>query len=204
MNNETKTISILLVVHDQAALLEQNLPLFLDTAKEAGAQVVVIDDMSTDSTPDVLQRLRNDYDNLYTTFLPKSVIKNPSRRRLALSVGVKAAKGNYIVMADIHRPPLSVEWLTELSDGEAALVYTNRKGEQTTHVVASQLEDLKSTIIKAERKNERGHCGHWLKQHRGLYDAFAVKKSRAFDAISYVDQPVSGWQLLGLRLKVWL
>lgn len=193
-----------MAVHDQAELLEKNLPLFLDVAGEAGAQVIVVDDMSADKTPDVLKRMQAEHQNLYTTFLPQSVIINPSRLRLALSVGVKAAKGRYIVFADINRPPISGEWLTGLADGEAAVVYTSRKNDAVTHVVATELEDLRSLVMKTERKGEHGHRGHWMKQRRGLYDAFAVKRERAFDAVNYFDQRVHGWKLAGLRLSTWL
>ena len=55
-----KTFSIILVVHNAADKLEQNLPAFLETATEAGAQVIVVDDMSSDDTPDVLTRMKNE------------------------------------------------------------------------------------------------------------------------------------------------
>ena len=100
------TFSIVLAVHNAADKLEQNLPAFLDTAKEVGAKVIVVDDMSSDDTPDVLTRLKADHaDVLYTTFLPESVIINPSRMRLALSIGAKASKTPYIILASIERPP---------------------------------------------------------------------------------------------------
>ncbi|MBQ2209725.1 MAG: glycosyltransferase [Prevotella sp.] len=201
---ETENITVVMAVHDQADQLEKNLPLFLDVAGEAGAQVIVVDDMSVDDTPDVLKRMRAEHQNLYTTFLPQSVIINPSRLRLALSVGVKAAKGRYVVFADINRPPVSGEWLTGLADGEAAVVYSNRKKDAVTHVVASELEDLRSLVMKTERKGGRGHRGRWMKQRRGVYDALAVKRERAFDAVNYFDQRVRGWKLAGLRLSTWL
>lgn len=201
---ENIRISIVLVVHDQAQVLEQNLPQFLGVAEEADAQVIVVDDMSTDDTPDVLQRMRAENDRLYTTFLPKSVIINPSRMRLALSVGAKAAKGDYIVLADIKRPPVSSEWLTGLSDGEVAAVFSRRKGNSVFHIVATDIEDLRSMILKAERKSGKGHRGRWMKKRRGLYDAISVRRERVFDVIKYFDQPIRGQQLAGLRLRVWL
>ena len=70
MEKETASISVIIVVHNEAETLEENLPTFLSTAQEAGAQVIVVDDMSSDDTPDVLQRLLLEHSNLYTTFLP--------------------------------------------------------------------------------------------------------------------------------------
>jgi glycosyltransferase involved in cell wall biosynthesis len=202
---EHTKISIIIAAHDQARDLEANLPSFLTTAREAGAEVIVVDDMSTDETPNVLKRMKTENaDVLYTTFLPKSVVINPSRLRLALSIGTKAAKNDYIVLADINRPPVSLEWLTGLAESAAALVYSSRKGDIVKHVLATSLDDLHATILKAERKSGHGHRGKWQKRRRGLYDALSVKKECAHDAISLFDQDIRGFRLLGLRIRTWL
>ena len=107
---------MVIVTHDQGETLERNLPQFLTVAGAAHAEVIVVDDSSTDNTPDVLKLLKEENPHLYTTFLPKSVPNN-SRLRLALNIGVKAAISQRVVFADIHRPPLSTEWLTGLANG---------------------------------------------------------------------------------------
>lgn len=200
---EQKKFSIIIAAHDQAGLLEANLPAFLSVAREANGEVIVVDDMSTDDTPDVLKRLKvENSDVLYSTFLPKSVVINPSRLRLALNIGAKAAKSDCIVLADIQRPPVSTEWLTGLGESESALVYVNRKGD-VFHVLASDLSDLRTIVLKAERKSGKGHRGKWMKRRRGLYDALAVKKAYVYDSINLFDQKLSAGQLLMMRLKVW-
>ena len=74
---EQKKFSIIIAAHDQAGLLEANLQAFLSVAREANGEVIVVDDMSTDDTPDVLKRLKvENSDVLYSTFLPKSVVIN--------------------------------------------------------------------------------------------------------------------------------
>lgn len=200
---EQKKFSIIIAAHDQAGLLEANLPAFLSVARETNGEVIVVDDMSTDDTPDVLKRLKvENSDVLYSTFLPKSVVINPSRLRLALNIGAKAAKSDCIVLADIQRPPVSTEWLTGLGESESALAYVNRKGD-VFHVLASDLSDLRTIVLKAERKSGKGHRGKWMKRRRGLYDALAVKKAYVYDAINLFDQKLSAGQLLMMRLKVW-
>ena len=84
-------------VHDEAEALEKNLPLFLTQQSKRAVEVIVVDDDSTDETPDVLKRLKAEYPNLYTTFIPNSP-PNPWRRRLALTVGAKAAKGDWMLL----------------------------------------------------------------------------------------------------------
>jgi glycosyltransferase involved in cell wall biosynthesis len=198
------SISVVITVHDQADVLEQNLPVFLTLPYEGSYEVIVVDDMSTDETPDVLKRLKAEYPKLYSTFLPASVVVNPSRKRLALSVGAKAAHHDYIVLADIRRQPVSADWLAGLADGEAALVFSNRKRDKVTHVVATELEDLSRIILKAERHSFRDYWGKWFRKQRGLYDAVGVRKEHVFDAIRLYDQRIRGLRLLGLRLRVWL
>ena len=195
--------SIIMAVHDRAETLEQNLCQFLSVAENNEAEVIVVDDQSTDETPDILKRMKAEHPMLYTTFLPTSTVVNPSRLRLALTVGAKAAKGDYIVLADIARPPVNDSWLTGLTDGEAALVFSSKKGDDVSHVVATSLNDLRSAVTKAERKSGHGHQGKWMKYRRGLYDALCVKRQYAFDAIKLFDQDVRGFNLCGLRMSVW-
>ena len=197
------TFSIILAVHNAANKLEQNLPSFIETAKEAGAHIIVVDDMSSDDTPDVLTRFKNDNpDVLYTTFLPESVIINPSRLRLAMSIGAKAAKTPYIILASIERPPRNVGWLYGLADNNAALVYSLRKGNQVVHVTTTDAEELRPTIMKAERKGGKGHRGRFMKQRRGLYEAVCVHRDHVFDVINMFDRPVGFGKLWHLRFQV--
>ena len=201
----SNTFSIILAVHNEADKIEQNLPAFLEAATEAGAQVIVVDDMSSDNTPDVLTRMKIEHsDVLYTTFLPESVIVNPSRLRLALSVGAKAAKTPYIILASIKRPPLNVGWLYGMADDEAALVYSLKKGNQVVHVTTSDVEDLRPAILKAERKKGCGHRGRFLKMRRGLYDAVCVHRDHVYDIINMFDRPVGFGKLWRLRFQVFL
>lgn len=199
------TFSIILAVHNAADKIEQNLPVFLQTATEAGAQVIVVDDMSSDETPDVLTRMKTEHPTvLYTTFLPESVIVNPSRLRLAFSIGAKAAKAPYIILASIDRPPLNVGWLYGMADNEASLVYSLRKGNQVVHVTTNDVEELRPAILKAERKKGSGHRGRFMKMRRGLYDAVCVNRDHVYDVINMFDRPVGFAKLWRLRFQVLL
>ena len=209
IDNQTKEIrpqlSMVMVVHDQGDLLEQNLPQFLTQPCQTTYEVIVVDDTSTDDTPDILKRLKNEHSNLYTTFMPVSVT-NPSRLRLAMTVGIKAAKGERIVLTDIQRPPTSPEWIDGLMEdhyADVVMVYSNRKHpEIVRHQVWQQLEDAIPLLRKAERRAGRGHRGQWQKRRRGIYDAVAVKRDRIFDAVRCYDQIIRRRRLAGLRLHV--
>lgn len=201
---EEAQLSVVMVVHDQEDLLEQHLPLFLSQPCNTIYEVIVVDDSSTDGTPDVLKRMKEAYPRLHTTFFPKSV-PNPSRIQLALYIGIKAAHGEWIVLADINRPPTSAEWIDGLvnNDAEVTMVYTTTKHpENVRHQSWEQLEDAFSLIYKAERHDGKGHRGTRLRHLRGLYDAIAIRRHRIYDAVRQYDRRISSFRLIGLRLQV--
>ena len=200
-----------MVVHNEAEALECNLPLFLEQQCEGiRYEVIVVDDDSTDETPDILKRMRTRYPHLYTTFLPKSPI-NPLRRRLAWSVGTKAAKGDWLVKTDISRPPYSTSFLSELallaekSDCQAIVNYNSRSVKTATrYQMFSTISDATPLLYKAERHSGRGHKGNWLRNFRGLYTAVAVPIQSAHTLLKHFDCNVQGAQLMMLRIRVLL
>ena len=83
-----------MTVYDQSEELKENLPTYLQQEYEAGGyEVIVVDESSTDSTPDVLKLFKNEYPQLYSTFLPKPDRKR-FRRKLAFNIGAKLQKTN--------------------------------------------------------------------------------------------------------------
>lgn len=198
-----------MAVHDQAVEIEQKLPRFLTQQGDMAYEVIVVDDSSTDETPETLKRLKDDYPLLYTTFLPKSVVYNPSRLQLAMTVGAKAAHYKHIVLADINRPPLSDNWLSGLSqqasdDESLVFIYSKRReGDGVRYRLRSDLEHATSLILKAERRSGRGHRGRWLKVVRGVYDAVSIPAARIHDAIRLFDKKPGFWRLWGLRLQTY-
>ena len=130
-SNNNATFSVIMTVYDEARKLEENLPLFLEQDYETGYEVIVVDESSTDDTVDVLKLQKAKYPHLYTTFLPKPN-RLVTRQRLALTLGVKAAKNEWIIFTDIQTPPPSDQWLKELAEftveGTTLLLgYINRK-----------------------------------------------------------------------------
>ncbi|MCR4582105.1 MAG: glycosyltransferase [Prevotella sp.] len=202
-----KRISIVLTVYDQAEELRQNLPLFLSQDYADGFEVIVVDESSTDDTDDVLTLLKSQHPHLYSTFLPKPN-RNVVRRKLALTLGVKAAKNDWVIFADINTPPSSPAWLQELSefataDNELVLSYIRRKDQQQVIQTFPLLDDARKLLSKNERKRKKLFRCHRLCYLRGNYDFVLVQTRKAHETLTYFEQGIRGWHLFSMRTAVF-
>lgn len=107
-------LSIVITAHNQGAELERNLPLLLTQHYSPGFEIIVVDESSTDCTEDVLKQLKEANPHLYTTYIPASS-HYISRRKLALTVGIKAAHNEWIILTDPDCHPETDEWLQTMA-----------------------------------------------------------------------------------------
>lgn len=196
--------SVIMTVFDNGNDLEQHLPAFLTQTYEPGYEVIVVDESSTDNTDDVLKLLKQQHPHLYTTFLPKPDI-HIVRKRLALTIGVKAAKNERIIFSNISAFPQDETWLQTIADnlGNASGIMLGcyQKGELKMRLF-DDLESVSDYIIKNERQRADGHKGTHLKNLRGKYDFIVVRTAEAHELLKRFDQSVGFGRLLGLRLSI--
>ena len=130
------SISILLTPTDNAEVVSENLSLYLNQDYPSDFQVIVVAPEKDKETEDVLKQHTNE--RLYFTFIPDSS-RYMSKKKLAITLGVKAAKYNWIAMADIFCKPSSENWLKTLADGIS---------EKTDLIVGSTQYDEGTTDFK--------------------------------------------------------
>ncbi len=107
-------ISVVLYAHDNARDLERHLPAVLTQDYPADYEVIVVESKGEDDTDDVLKKLKQEHSNLYTTFVPDSA-RYMSRPKLAITLGVKAAKHGWILLTDPVFHPQSDQWLKAMA-----------------------------------------------------------------------------------------
>ena len=107
-------ITVIITAKNEAENLRKNLPLILNQ-DYPNYQVVVVDNGSTDSTNDVLNNFRQHHTNLYITYLPIESEKVNSKK-LALTIGIKAAKHDILVFTEADVRPLSKGWVYEYAE----------------------------------------------------------------------------------------
>lgn len=205
MNTDNRRFSIIMTSYDQAHELEENLPAFLTQKYEPGYEVIVVDESSTDETPDILKILKSNYPNLYTTFLPKSEGYKLSKKQ-AYNIGIKASKNDWIIFTDLNKKPVADDILQAISDtiepsADLTLGYMTRKGikmqtfdnyqEAEDHIV--RIERRLQKVRKRERRNFR-----W-----GRYSFIVVRKEAATSILKYFELNPSFIERQAIRWKIF-
>lgn len=110
----SQPLTLLITVQQkQAQMLERHLPQFLSQDYEPGFEVVVVAEKGDSDTEDVLNRYAGN-PLLYSTYIPDSS-RYMSRKKLAITLGVKAAHNEWVVMTDAFCSPSGNHWLQAIA-----------------------------------------------------------------------------------------
>jgi len=105
-------VSVIICAKNEAENLEQFLPSVLEQ-EYPEFEVIVVNDGSTDESSDLLEKLQKHYPNLYHTFLPMDA-KYMSRKKMCLTVGIKAARFEHLLLIDADCKPASKHWIANM------------------------------------------------------------------------------------------
>ena len=102
-------VSVVLTDHDSSYHLAKVLPLLLGQKYPGEFQVVVVIDRNDSDSEDIL-KLHSADPHLYYTMLPVTS-RYLSRKKLGLTLGIRAAKHDWVLVTDVHSMPSSEHWL---------------------------------------------------------------------------------------------
>lgn len=107
-------VSVIIASENEGGELGKNLPSILEQNYD-DFEVIVVNNGSTDETDYVLNSLKLGNPHLYYTYLPYSEDDESfNRRKLALTIGVKAAKGDVLLFTEPYSKPVSKNWISSM------------------------------------------------------------------------------------------
>ena len=109
----TQGVSVIICAKDEADMLYENIPSFLEQ-DYPNFEVIVVDDQSVDGTKYLLKDLEKKYFNLKVVTIDPHVISRVGKK-FALTLGIKTAKYDYVLLSDADCRVFSKHWITKMT-----------------------------------------------------------------------------------------
>ena len=172
-NGETG-VSLVITANNKADELKENLEYFLKQ-NYAPYEVIVVDECSEDDTQDVLAEMQQKYPKLRTTrIFPDTKFRNT--KKLAINIGILAARYDIVLFAEINSRPVSDLWVKSMAsyftpDTAVVLGYANYAAEKKKinfHRMYRFLRYLKMLLLVKGKAYVLGD-GYNMAYRKGLY-----------------------------------
>ena len=173
-------VSVVITAHNDAYALERHLPDFLNQDYPSGYEVIVVAEKGDSDTEDVLKRFASN-ERLYATFIPQSS-RYMSRKKLAITIGVKAAKNQWIMLTEPCCKPVGDQWLKSMAsacseDKNMVIGYSNFGDD-----------------AKAWQRFDRLHADYYLMRHTLCATAY---RANSFNLMFRKDEFIKGYGYQG-------
>ncbi len=111
-STEKPPVSVIICARNEADNLQKFLPSVLEQ-DYPDFEVIVVNDSSEDNTDEILKLFKAKYAHLRSTFVPIGT-RIISSKKLALSLGIKAASHEHILLTDADCCPMSKNWISSM------------------------------------------------------------------------------------------
>ncbi|MBR6640009.1 MAG: glycosyltransferase [Muribaculaceae bacterium] len=108
------SVSVIVYSHNDSDNLAHILTDILNQSYPSPFEVIVLNDGSSEATKDIVTELSQTHKNLYITYTPEEA-RYLSRKKLSLTIGIKAAKHDYVVITNSSCRIKSKEWLASIA-----------------------------------------------------------------------------------------
>jgi glycosyltransferase involved in cell wall biosynthesis len=108
-------VSIVIAARNEEKNLLENIPKIM-AQKHPNFEVIIVNDSSWDDTADVLKALSLSYPQLHVIHIDEEK-QNMQGKKFAITLGIKAAKHDIILLTDADCEPASEHWITEMTKG---------------------------------------------------------------------------------------
>ena len=115
-HSQQHPVSVIVCARDEDENLARNLPGVLVQDYSTSHEVVVVNDNSTDDTKYVLQELKKTFKTLHVVELSQEA-KHINGKKYPLSIGIKEAKHEVVLLTDADCVPASEHWIRLMQDG---------------------------------------------------------------------------------------
>lgn len=109
-------VSVVICARDEAQNLADNLPYVLQQQYPSTCEIVAVDDNSLDDSKYVLEHLSRIFKNLRSISL-KQEARLIQGKKFPLSMGIKEAKYELLLLTDADCKPVSPDWILHMQDG---------------------------------------------------------------------------------------
>jgi len=107
-------VSVIIAAHNEEKNLKKFLPLLLSQAYP-NFEIIVVNDRSSDGTHAYLNELKNHHANLKLVKVDKKP-EHINGKKFALTMGIKAAKNEYLLFTDADCVPENEHWISTVSE----------------------------------------------------------------------------------------
>ncbi len=113
IENFNEPVSIIICAKDELKNLSKNLESFLNQDYKK-YEIVVVDDQSQDGTKFLLKDLKKKYSHLKIVLIEEHV-NSRIGKKFALTMGIKSAKYDYVLLSDADCIPASKYWISNMT-----------------------------------------------------------------------------------------
>jgi glycosyltransferase involved in cell wall biosynthesis len=113
--SQTHPVSVIICARDEAANLAKNLPGALIQQYRTTHEVIVVDDNSYDDSKYLLEEFQKTYKQLHVVQLKQEAKLIPGKK-FPLSVGIKTAKYEIVLLTDADCVPATEHWIDKMQE----------------------------------------------------------------------------------------